>query len=83
MVLYLILTGFDKVSNFVISLIPTFETPAWIVQNLPNILETIFGYNNYLPIIETLGVVIFLLTFTLNYKVLKIILEKVGVNMNA
>lgn len=83
MIIYLLISGFDLVLNFVISLFPVFETPAWIVSNLSEIFTTIFGFNNYLPIFETVTVVIFLIGFTLNYKILKIILEKAGVNLNA
>lgn len=83
MVIYLLLSAFDLVLNFVIGLVPTFETPTWIASNLNNIFETIYGFNQYLPIAEAFVVVIFLLGFTLQYKILKIVLEKAGVNMNA
>lgn len=83
MIIYLISIGFNLILTGIVSLVPVFETPAWIVTNLDSIFETIFGFNNYLPITETFTVVIFLLGFTLQYKIWKIILNKVGVNMNS
>ena len=83
MVIYLLLLAFDLVLNFVIGLVPTFETPSWIASNLDNIFGTIYGFNQYLPITEVFVVVVFLIGFILQYKILKIVLEKAGVNMNA
>lgn len=83
MIVYLLLTGFDTILNFVISLIPTFQTPIWFSENIGSIIEQIIGFNYYLPVVETVGVVLFLVGFTLNYKILKIVLERAGVNLNA
>lgn len=83
MILYLILVALDGILTFVVSLIPIFSTPSWIVTNLPEIFKTIIGFNNYLPVLETFTVVIFLLAFTLQYKVWKVVLSKAGVDMNA
>lgn len=83
MILYLILSGFDLVVSFVVNLIPIFKTPDWITNNLSKILSTVYSFNEYLPISECFTVVLFLLSFTLSYKILKIILNKVGVNMNS
>ncbi len=83
MIIYLLLSGFDVVLNFVLSIIPTFQTPIWFAENIGSIIEQIVGFNYYLPIVETLGVVLFLVGFTLNYKILKIVLERAGVNLNA
>lgn len=83
MIIYLLLSGFDLIVNFVIALIPTFQTPIWFAENIGSIIEQIVGFNYYLPVVETVGVVLFLVGFTFNYKVLKIVLEKAGVNLNA
>ena len=83
MILYLLLTAFDVVLNFIISLFPVFSTPVWIVTNLPEIFKTIIGFNNYLPIFDTFTVVIFLLAFTLQFKIWKILLSKGGIDLNA
>lgn len=83
MIIYLLSIGFELILTALVSLFPVFETPTWIVTNLDTIFSTIFGFNHYLPIFETFSVVIFLLGFTLQYKVWKIILNKAGINMNA
>ena len=83
MVVYLLLNLFDTLISFVFSLIPVIETPAWLVTNLPQILTTIFSFNLYLPVAEAVVVVCFLVLFTLQYKVIKIVLNKLGINMNA
>ena len=44
MILYLLLTAFDVVLNFIISLFPVFSTPVWIVTNLPEIFKTIMKF---------------------------------------
>lgn len=82
MVIYWILNFFITLVTFVFSLFPVFETPAWFVSNLPQIFTMIFAFNNYLPIVEAFVVVVFLITFTMTYKIAKIVLAKTGVNMD-
>lgn len=83
MVLYLILTSLDLVVSFVINLIPVFETPDFIANNFTAIMQKIWGFNLYLPIAEVFIVILFLIGFTFQYKVLKVVLNKAGIDLNA
>lgn len=82
MVLYLLLTGFDGVLSFVVSLIPSFSLPDSITNNLADVFVRIGGFNYYLPIFETLGVLGFILSFALAYKIIKVVLGVVHIDMN-
>jgi hypothetical protein len=81
MIVYLLLKLFDTLVTFVFGLVPVFETPAWLVTNLPDIFTMIFSFNQYLPIYETVVAVVFLIGFHIQYKILNIVLNKVGVSI--
>ena len=81
MILYLILRLFNTLVTFGFSLFPVLETPAWLTATLPSILNMIFGLDYYLPVSEAFGVVVFLIGFTINYKIAKIILNKTGLDI--
>ena len=81
MILYLLLKAFDTILTFVIGLIPVIETPAWLVTNLPDIFTMIFAFNQYLPIYEGFGVIVFLIGGTMSYKIAKIVLNKAGLDI--
>lgn len=83
MVVYLLLLLFDTLVSFVFTLIPVVETPVWLVTNLPKILTTIYSFNLYLPVAEAVVAVSFCVLFTLQYKVVKVVLNKVGINLNS
>lgn len=83
MLLYLFIKSFTSLLFVVISAIPVFETPAWAITQMPDILFRIASFNWYLPVYETIGVVIFLIWFTLNWKMVKVILSFFNVNLNA
>lgn len=83
MIVYLLIKGFDAIVFAVISIIPTFETPAWFATQLPDVLFRIASFNWYLPVYETVGVVIGLITFTLGYKIVKIALNFVRIDLNS
>lgn len=61
-----------KMAGF--SFLPTLSTPVWAYENFPNILRTIMGFNYYLPVFELIGLVASVLTFTLAWKIGKIII---------
>lgn len=82
MIVYLLLNLFNTLVVFIFSLCPVFETPAWLITYLPEILTTIFSFNLYLPIFETAGVVTFLIFFTIQYKVFRIVLNKAGIDLS-
>lgn len=82
MIIYLLIKGFTAILYAVISIIPTFETPAWVTSQLPDILSRIASFNWYLPIYETVGIVLGLITFTLSYKLIKVALGVVQIDLN-
>lgn len=83
MIVYLLLKGFDAILYAVISIIPTFETPAWVVTQLPDVLFRIASFNWYLPVYETVAIVLGLIGFTLTFKLVKIVLNLVNIDLNA
>lgn len=83
MILYLIIKGFDALLFAILSILPVFETPAWIVTQLPDVLFRIASFNWYLPVYETVAIVVGLIAFTLNYKIFKIILGFSNINLNS
>ena len=83
MILYWLINFFITLVTFVFGLLPVIETPAWLLSNLPQIFTMIFGFNQYLPIVESFMIVVWLIMFTFSYKVAKIVLNRVGINMNS
>lgn len=83
MIIYLLVKGFYAIAFAVISIIPTFETPAWLVTQLPDVLTRVASFNWYLPVYETVTVVLFLIGFTLTYKILKVVLNFVNIDLNS
>lgn len=83
MVVYLLLKGLDFLAFGALSLIPTFETPSWFVTQLPDVLTRVASFNYYLPVFESVGIVIGLISFTLAYKILKITLNFVNIDLNS
>lgn len=83
MVVYLLLKGLYFFAFGALSLIPVFETPAWFVTQLPDVLTRVASFNYYLPVFESVGIVIGLISFTLAYKVLKIALNFINVDLNS
>lgn len=83
MIVYLLCKGFLSLTFALVSIIPIFETPIWFSTQLPDVLYRIASFNWYLPVYETVSVVIFLISFTLAYKVLKVILNFVHIDLNS
>ena len=83
MIIYLLLKGFDVVLYGLVALIPTFETPVWVATQLPDVLTRVASFNWYLPVYESIAVILGLIAFTLAYKLLKIVLNFVNVDLNS
>lgn len=83
MIVYLLLVGFDTLLSLLVNIIPIFDMPSWFTNELPQALSKIISWNNYLPISETIAVILFLLTFTLTYKIIKIILNVAHIDLNS
>lgn len=64
-----------------ISLIPSFEGVTNVFSFLPSMFERIVTFNYYLPVAEAVSVVIACLFITVNYKAIKIILNKFGIDL--
>lgn len=83
MIVYLLLKGFNVLLFLLVSFIPVFETPAWVSTQLPDVLFRIASFNWYLPVYETVGIVIGLIVLTLNYKIFKVILRFFNIDLNS
>lgn len=83
MIVYLLLKGFDAILFALISIIPVFETPVWVATQLPDVLFRIASFNWYLPVYETVSIVIGLISFTFTFKLLKIVLNVVHIDLNS
>lgn len=83
MLIYLLIKGVSSIAFALASAIPTFETPVWFSTQLPDVLFRIASFNWYLPVYETVSVVIGLIGFTLTWKVAKILLNFVNIDLNS
>jgi len=83
MVIYLLLKGFDALTFAFISIIPTFETPVWFATQLPDVLFRIASFNWYLPVYETVNIVLSLIGITLAWKVVKVVVSFVNIDLSA
>ena len=83
MILYLLIKLFNSLLWFIISLIPTFETPVWFTTQLPDVLTRIATFNWYLPVYETVAVVSGLIAFTFAFKILKVVLRFFNIDLNS
>ncbi len=83
MILFLIIKAFQALCFGFLALIPTIETPLWLANNLPEILTRVASFNYYLPVTESVGVVIFIFTTILGYKIAKILLNMVNIDLNS
>lgn len=83
MIVYLIVKGFNAILFALISIIPVFETPVWVATQLPDVLFRVASFNWYLPVYETVGIVLGLIAFTLTFKIVKVALNIVHIDLNA
>lgn len=83
MIVYLLVKAFNSILFAIISIIPVFETPAWVTTQLPDVLFRIASFNWYLPVYETVAIVIGLILLTLNYKIVKVVLRFFNIDLNA
>ena len=83
MLLYLFIKSFTSFLFAFVSIIPTLETPVFVTAYLPDLMFRIASFNWYLPVYETVSVVMFLLSFTLTWKVGKILLNFFHIDLNS
>lgn len=82
MIIYLLFTGFLLLLSLLVAIIPSFDVPSWFTNELPQAISKVISWNDYLPVSETISVVLFLITFTLTYKIIKIVLNVFHVDLN-
>ena len=83
MILDYVLGIIDNIKLAFANYIPMFTMPGFWSTYIPEILQKIMDFNDYLPIFETFVTVIFCLSFTLVWKILKVVLGIVQINLNA
>ena len=81
MIIYSIAILLYEFLVLLISLIPSFEGVTNVFSFLPSMFERIITFNYYLPLTEALTVVIACIFITLNYKAIKILLNKFGIDL--
>lgn len=72
MIVYLLLQGFDTLAFFVVSMLPTLETPLWLATTMPQILRVIYGFNIYLPVSEAFTAVFLCIGFTVLMRIISV-----------
>lgn len=82
MIIYLLLKGLIALESAFFSLVPSIDTPLWLAKNLPEILSRVSSFNYYLPVVESVEVVIFVIGFVLVWKIAKIILKLVFIDLD-
>ena len=83
MIIYGLVNMFYWILIFIINLIPVFSFPVSFVSALTVALETIVKFNYYLPISDVFICLGFILIFYLQFKIIKIILKFLGIDLNA
>lgn len=83
MILHYLLLLRDNLMLSFISSAPVWGTPEFYVENITEILSIVMTFNNYLPIVEAMTTVMFCLGCTLAFKIAKIVLGIVQVNLGA
>lgn len=83
MIVHYILLFTDALKMAFINWTPSFGMPGFWSTYLPQIVEKIIVFNRYLPIVEALETVVFCIGCTLAFKIAKIVLGIVQVNLGA
>lgn len=83
MIFHYILSFFDNIKLGFANWIPSFGMPGFWSENVPIIIDKIMSFNDYLPIVECFQTIIFLLATTLTWKLAKIVLGIVNINLGA
>lgn len=83
MILYYILLFFDTLQMGFVDIIPAVSSPEFLVVYMPQIIEKIVAFNDYLPITEAFQTVIACLLGTLAWKILKVVLGVVNINLGS
>lgn len=82
MVVYLLAEGFNVILNLVINLIPVFGVPEFMMVGVAKAIEVLVSFNYYLPISDVFLVVGFCIGFATQFKIIKIILNKAGIDIS-
>ncbi len=82
MVIYLLMNALDFILNLVINLMPIFSLPISLTSGLAKAIEIVVSFNYYLPISDVFIVIGFCIGFAVQFKIIKIILNKVGIDLS-
>lgn len=83
MISHYILNFMDSIKLSFINWVPSFGLPGFWSENVPQIIDKIMSFNDYLPIIECIQTIIFCIATTLAWKLAKIVLGIVNINLGA
>lgn len=83
MVFYTILKIINVIKMAFIDWIPAVENPTFFTEQLPIIMDRIMLFNDYIPIVECIEVVTYLLLTTLGWKIIKVVVGIVNINLGA
>lgn len=79
----MVLSFVDIIKKAFIDWIPFIENPTFLTNDLPAIMDKIMLFNDYLPIVECIEIITYLLLTTLGWKIIKIVVGIVNINLGA
>ncbi len=83
MIFHFVLSFIDIIKMAFIDWIPVVDNPTFFAEELPAIMDKIMLFNDYLPIVECTEVISYLLLTTLGWKLIKIVVGIVNINLGA
>lgn len=75
MIIYGIVCLVQDIINFLLNLLPQFESPDWLSDNLNWILRAAYGFDYFLPVSEAVTVVIFCIGVTFAWKIFRVLVS--------
>lgn len=82
MLIYLLGLFYNKLVSAIFNIIPVIETPQWFTDGFYHIIELIMGFDYYLPLTETIEIVMWIVIITFTWKMIKIVLGLVNIDLN-
>lgn len=83
MIFHYFLSFTDSVKMAFVNWVPSFGMPGFWSENVPPIIDKIMSFNDYVPIVECIQTVVFCLSATLVWKIAKVVLGIVNINLGA
>lgn len=82
MLIYLLIVFYNKLVSAIFNIIPVIEIPEWFTEGFYHIVDIIMGFDYYLPLSETIELLIWIVVITFTWKVIKIVLGVVNIDLN-